>query len=197
MLRHRKALAVVAGVGLAATLATASAAYATLPGGTKVTGTLKTGTKLVFKGDIDSVPITVDCTSFSASAVMPKTASYSIDLSAPPTIKGCTDSTGGVDTIKTNQTNGKWTLSVTKTTPYKLTLGIPKAGATFTSSVVSGCTVTAAPTGTVDLTGSYNGTNTDTVSGAKIATKGTGCTSTTATATTTVVFAPSPGKPPF
>ena len=37
----------------------ATAAYASLPNGTTVTGNLKSGTDVTFAGDIDSVPITV------------------------------------------------------------------------------------------------------------------------------------------
>ncbi len=40
----------------------ATGAYASLPKGTTVTGALKSGTNMTFKGDIDSIPITVTCT---------------------------------------------------------------------------------------------------------------------------------------
>lgn len=195
MWKHRKIMLVAVGVGLAATLATATAAYATLPAGTKVTAALKSGTTMTFKGDIDSVPITVSCTSFSASAVTPKKPSDTVTLSAPPKVTGCTDSSGGTDTITTT---GKWTLSVKGSkSPYTMTLTIPKAGAKFTSNIISGCTITAAPTKAAGVAGKYDGVNTDTVKNAPIPTKGTGCTSTTATTTATVVLSPSPGKPPF
>jgi len=198
MLRHQKALVIAAGVGLAATLANATAAYATLPAGTQVTAALVTGTRLVFEADIDSVPLTADCTSFSFRAVIPETASDSIRLRRPPTIQGCTDSWGGTDAIVANQANGKWILSVTKSSPYQLSLTIPKAGLTFSSSMVSSCRVTAAPNRKSRLTGSYNGTNTETILHAAIPTRGTGCTSgAVTTATATEVFKPSPGQPPF
>ncbi len=169
----------------------ATTAYASLKAGTTVTGTLKSGTKMTFKGDIDSVPITVTCTKFTAKGKVPSKASDTMTLSAPPSITGCTDSSGGTDTIKTV---GTWTLSETSTT---MTLNIPKTGATFKSTILSGCTITVAPTAVAKVTGKYNDSNTDTVTNAKIPTKGTGCTSTTATTTATIVLSPAPGKPPF
>ena len=52
--------------GIVATVAlvfgVATGAYASLPKGTTVTGSLKSGTDMTFKGDIDSIPITVSCT---------------------------------------------------------------------------------------------------------------------------------------
>jgi hypothetical protein len=197
--KPRKILTVTLGVAVAAVLATASLAYATsLPPGTTVTANLKSGTDMVFNGAIDSIPITVSCTTFTGTGTIPQTSSDTLTLSSPPTLSGCTDTSGGTDTITTNQTNGSWVLTAKgKKAPYSLTLEIPKAGATFTSSALSACTVTAAPKKPAKVKGSYDGTNTDTVSGAKIPTKGSGCTSSTATATATVVFSPSPGAPPF
>lgn len=193
MLRHRKPLVAALGVG-ALVFVTATAAWASLPAGTKVTGTLKSGTDMTFQGDIDSIPITVTCTSFTASGVVPKTPSYTVKLSAPPTISGCTDSSGGTDTIKTK---GKWSLVENSTSPYTMTLVIPKKGATFSSSVLPSCTITAAPSKAADVVGSYDGNDTDTVTNAAIPTKGSGCTSTTASTDATVVLSPAPGAPPF
>jgi hypothetical protein len=183
---------IVAVVGTSALVfGLSTAAFATLPAGTTVTGSLKAGTDMTFKGDIDSIPITVSCTKFSAKGKVPAKASDSLKLSAPPTITGCTDSSGGTDTIKTS---GSWTLTVAA---KALTLGIPKAGATFKSSILSSCTITAEPSAAGGVKGVYNGTNTDKVTNAKIPTKGTGCTSTTATTSATVVLTPAPGAPPW
>jgi hypothetical protein len=195
MLRSKKLMVIVASVGIAS-LAVASSAFAIAPG-TKITAALKSGTKMTFKGDIDSIPITVTCTKFSGSGVVPKGKVYSVTLSAPPAITGCKDSLAGTDTIKTNSTHGKWVLTVTKTSPYKLSLTIPTGGATFTSSAEKGCVITAEPTKAGTVTGSYNGVNTDTVTNAAIPTKGKGCSSTSATTSATIILSPSPGKPPF
>jgi hypothetical protein len=199
MPRHRKFLVASLAMGLAVTLGTATAVYATsLPGGTTVTAALKTGTDMTFQGNIDSVSITVSCTTFTGSATLPNSPASTIDLNGPPTLSGCTDTSGGSDTVTTNSTSGPWVLSTKgKKAPYKLTLTIPKAGATFASNVIPGCVITAAPKKPVKVTGKYDGTNTDTVSNGKIATKGAGCTSTTAETDASVVFSPSPGPPPF
>jgi hypothetical protein len=193
------AVGVVAFVLASAAVSSASTATRpnTLPAGTKVTAALKSGTKMVFDGDIDGLAVTVNCTSFSGSAKIPKGSPLSMTLANPPKISGCTV-TGTKATITTNDTYGKWKLSVTSTKPYTLTLTMPEAGATFTdSALLEGCTITAAPNGPVGIAGSYNGKNTDKVSGASIPTSGSGCTSTAATTTATVVFSPAPGKPPF
>ena len=168
----------------------ATGAYASLPKGTTVTGALKSGTNMTFAGDIDSIPITVTCTSFSASGKVTKKAD-TLPLSAPPAITGCTDSSGGTDTITTS---GAWTITIAAT---KMTLNAPKAGATFKSSILSACTITAFPKKAGAIAGSYNGSNTDTVKNAKVQTKGTGCTSTVAKTTATVVLSPAPGAPPW
>ena len=199
MPRHRRmALLGGVGAGVAALIMTGSAAWATLPAGTVITGNLKAGTTLTFNGSIDSVPITVTCTTFTATGKVPTTASNTAKLSKPPTVSGCTDTSGGTDTVTTNQTNGKWKLVEGGTAgAYTMTLKIPKAGATFKSNIISGCTITAAPSGTASVKGSYDGNNTVTVTTGKIPTKGSGCTSTTATTKVTEVLSPAPGPPPW
>ncbi len=197
MRSHRKKLVVTLGVAAAAIFAGATAAYATLGPGVTVTASLKAGTTMTFAGNINSVPITVSCTSFSGSGTTGSSPSDSVPLTGSPTISGCTDSTGGSDTIKTNTNNGAWVLSVTSKKPYKATLTIPKAGATFTSNILSNCVITAEPTKAGSVKGSFDGNNTDTVKNAKIKTKGSGCTSTTAKTNATVVLSPAPGPPPY
>ena len=184
----KASFAVVATAALVFGIATG--ASASLPKGTTVTGSLKSGTDMTFAGDIDSIPISVTCTNFSASGKVTKKTD-TLPLSAPPSITGCTDSSGGTDTITTS---GTWTITIAATS---MTLNAPKGGATFKSSILSGCTITAFPKKAGTIAGSYNGSNTDTVSGAKIKTKGSGCTSTTAKTSATVVLSPAPGKPPW
>ncbi len=171
-------------------LGVASGAYASLPKGTTVTGSLKSGTDMTFKGDIDSIPITVSCTGFSAKGTVTK-AKDTLPLSAPPSITGCTDSSGGTDTVTTT---GAWKITIAATT---LTLDAPKAGATFKSSILGGCTITAFPNAAGTVAGKYNGSNTDKVSGASVPTTGSGCTSTAAKTSATVVLSPAPGAPPW
>jgi hypothetical protein len=180
--------------GMVATMALvfgiATGAYASVPVGTTITGALKTGTNMTFQGDIDSIPITVTCTNFSASGKVTK-ASDTLPLSAPPTISGCTDSSGGTDTVTTS---GTWKITIASTT---ITLDAPQAGATFKSSILSGCTITAFPNAAGKVAGAYNGSNTDKVKGASVPTSGSGCTSTAAKTSATVKLHPGPGAPPW
>jgi hypothetical protein len=137
-----------------------------LKAGTVLTGTLKAKTTLSFKGaDIDGIPVTVTCTGFSASGPIPA-AGLTVTLSAAPKITGCKDQLGGTDTVATNVKNGKWTLTeidVSGTadnkepnTGDKVSLTMPKAGATFASTLLTGCLVTVAPTKAASLTGPFN-----------------------------------------
>ena len=196
MPRPRKMLVATLAVAAVAVLATATGAFASLGPGVTVTGTLKSGTDMTFKGDINSIPITVSCTNFTATGTTGSSPSSTVDLNSPPTINGCTDSLAGTDTITTNSTNGSWKLS---DKGKKMTLTIPKAGATFTSSYFgNACVITAAPNAADPVKGKYNEKNTDTVKNAKVTTKGAGCTSTATAATSgTVVLSPAPGKPPW
>ncbi len=165
--------------------------FSTPKPGTTIHGNLKSGTTLDFAGTINGVPITVMCTKFTATGKAPSTG-LTVTLSAPPTISGCTDSLGGGDTITTNQTNGKWKVIETlASTGDKVSLEVPKAGATFKSNVLSGCVITAAPSGTAKITGKYNNKNTVTDSNAPVPVKGSGCTaSSPAKATGTIILTP-------
>jgi hypothetical protein len=187
-------------VAVLATPALSYSAVNTLPAGTKVTGSLKTGTKMVFDGHINGISVIVTCTKFYSTGTVPKAGATKINVS-PPRITGCTDSLGGADTISDNSTNGKWSLTANTTKPYTMTLTIPKAGAKFSSSVLPTCVITAAPSVADPVTGSYNSYNgqVTVTNGAtnKIPTTGSGCSSTTATITSVIVLKPNPGAPPF
>jgi len=198
MSRHRKLMAVSLGAALAAVLVTATTAYATLAPGTTVTGSLAPGTNMTFAGSINGVALTVTCTTFSGSGQTPSSPSKTVTLSAPPTISGCSDTLGGTDTIVTNANNGPWKLTASgKKGKYKLALDIPKAGATFTSNVLSSCVITAEPKKAGKVTGKYDGNDTTVVTNAPIKTQGSGCSSSTASSSATVVLSPAPGPPPF
>lgn len=170
--------------------ATTGPHFTTPSPGSKITGNLKAGTKMTFAGTINGLPITVTCTTFTGSGVAPPTG-LTVSI-APPTIGGCTDTLGGTDTVKTNATNGGWKVTevIPTTNKDKIKLTIPKAGATFASSIVSGCLITAAPTKAAAVSGSYNNINTATVSKAPIPVSASGCTASSATTTATVVFSP-------
>jgi hypothetical protein len=194
MISPGKKLAFVAMSVIAATFGTVAMAGASVAPGTQVTGTSKSVT---FKGTINGIQVTVSCTNFTDTATVTAGANKSIDIPAP-TITGCTDTLTGTDTIKTNDKNGSWELK-TNGKGNKLKLVIPKAGATFTSSFLPSCTITAAPTAAVSVKGTYSSSaGTDTATNAPIAVKGTGCTATSSSVTVTVTFSPNPGTiPPF
>jgi hypothetical protein len=72
----------------------------------------------------------------------------------------------------------------------KLKLIIPKAGAVFSSSILTTCKITAAPSGPASVTGAYNDVNTDTVTKAAVPVSGSGCTATGTTTTAKVILSP-------
>jgi hypothetical protein len=186
-LRKKMVLAVL-GVG-AILLATGTGGYASpdsLPGGTLVTaaGTLN------FSESIDGISVTVTCTNFTATGrVAGATTLY---FKPSPTINGCTDSAGGTDTITTNSTNGRWFF----TSGTSMKLGIPKAGATFFSSLLPSCVVTWAPTASVQLAGHYNSVNTEKVNDQPLATAATGCTTAAMKIFVKAVMSPAPNVVP-
>jgi hypothetical protein len=210
-MRIRKMVISTAAVG-AIVLGSAAAAFAasrtdtgdhfSLASGTAISGSLKTGTHLVITGSVDGLPITVTCTTFKAAGTVPATG-LKVTLSAAPTISGCKDNAGGTDTIKTNTTNGKWTLTevdkvndetITEpnSTGDSLSLGIPKAGATFASSLLSGCVITVAPTAAISLKGSFNDATTVNDKNAPLPVAGNSkCTTTTGAVTGTIVLSKS------
>jgi hypothetical protein len=195
----------VVAVGMAAFVAIPNAGAAhfnSLPAGTTVTAALKATTDMTFKGKINGVKITVTCANFSASGTVPSSPSDTMNLTGSPTINGCTDDLDGHDTIVTNTTNGPWTLTETSSSPYKMALGIPKAGAKFKSSILPSCVITTEPSAAGSVSGTYKwnvkkNTDSDTVKNASLATSGSGCTSTAAKTSATVILTPSPGAPPF
>jgi hypothetical protein len=194
-----------AGALVFGTTATALAATGADPGdhfslkaGTVVKGALKSGTDLKFTGSINGISITVNCTTFTASGRIPAKG-LSVTLPSPPTLKGCHDSLGGTDTVTTNARNGSWqlieidakgTADNKEPNTDKGALSIPKAGATFKSSILPTCTVTAAPSGRVSMLGTYNDINTIKDTNATIPVHGSGCTATSTKATATVILTP-------
>jgi len=193
MFSHKKVLISVLGVGMAAMVAVpvASAATHSLPAGTTVKVALKAGTKLVIHGTIDGAAITVTCTKVAASGKVPSGKPTTLPIGAPK-ITGCSDSLGGSDTVTTK---GTWTL--TENSATAMTVTIPKAGASFKSNILSSCVVTAAPAKADPIKGTYDGKSTAKYTNGAIPTKGSGCTSTTAKASMTIVLSPAPGAPPF
>jgi hypothetical protein len=180
---------VAAGASIAMVFGVAALAGASVKPGTKVTGS---STDVVFKGSIDSVPVTVTCKSFKDSGTVEKGDKTEMAVGDPKITK-CKDSLHGTDTITTS---GKWELKV-NSAGTEVSLVIPKDGAKFKSSAESGCTITAAPSKAVSVAGAYSKSKgTAKSTDAKIPVKGSGCTATSATETATIKFSPKPGKIP-
>ena len=108
-------MAIMGFVGTAALVCgLATAASATLPAGTTVTGEAEIRHRHDLQGrhrlDTDHGHLHQ---LHRPSGKVPAPPSDTVTLSAPPTISGCTDSSGGTDTITTT---GTWKLSETSTT---------------------------------------------------------------------------------
>jgi hypothetical protein len=181
-------LAAVGTAGAATTPHRASATTYT------VTAALKKATVMTLAGTVESLPITVSCKTFAASGTTTSTTllNVKVTLTKSPTISSCKDSDGGTDTVKTS---GKWTVEETKSgkTTY-LTLTIPKGGATFSSTLLTGCTIDAAPSTAAPVKGTFvsSGTlaGTDTVKKVAVPVKAAGpCSSgSTSSISSTVVL---------
>lgn len=128
----------------------------------KVTSKLKTNSVAVFtatSGPING--LTATCTASSATfQLTTKGGGLGPFTTSNPTYTGCTDSLGGTDTLKTNSTNGHWTVTYVNSSgspkPDQIKQGIPKAGETLVSSLASGCIVTFAPSAAASVSGSYD-----------------------------------------
>jgi hypothetical protein len=153
-----------------------------VPASTNITAKLKTGTNFTANGSIDGTPITVTCTSVTASGKTPADA-LKAPLSAPPKFTGCTDSLGGTDTVTTA---GKWSVSL-NSTGTQGTLHVPQNAGTFQSSILgSACTIDIAPAAKTSVKGTYNDRNTLTITNAPLPVAPSASSSCTASPTTTV-----------
>lgn len=164
----------------------------------KVVAHLKSGTKLQIALTIDGIAFTTSCTSFSASGFAPAKGS-TLTLSAAPAITTCTDSVGGTDTVGTNVLDGKWKFaeSVVAGKP-EMGLVLPKSGMTLSSSLLSSCTISFAPSASGSLTGSWkataNWTGTTTIVSAPLPISASGGCTASSTATVSATVYLSEGK---
>lgn len=189
-LRTPKSIALMLSAAAAMVMISAAPALAAdtgdtlnIPLGTSFT--ISNSTNITFSGSINGLPVTVTCTGVTLT-VKYETAGLTVVVTSSPPVSftGCTDSLGGRDTVTSS---GSWSLTLvdnpneTGTEPNsdKLTINIPQGGASFTSSVLSSCTVTAnasTPTGNYDdkTTATYS----NTIGGNSISVTGTGCSAT-------------------
>lgn len=147
-------------------------------------------TSVTFSGTINGLPINVKCTSDSLTGTTPASGSglgpFNINN---PTFSSC----GSGLSVTTNNTNGSWQLTFVDAandegategsgqTGDQIKITIPKAGAKFTDIFIPGCTITAAPTGSATITGTYDDVNTLTLSSASVPVSASGCTASSST----------------
>lgn len=180
--------AIVAGLGTGIAFAAGDTDDNISPANTSITA--NNSTNITFKGTINGISVTVTCTTSSISGTTPSSGLGPVNVNNP-SFTGCRDTFGGTDTVTTNSTNGHWQLTFIDSTATneetqaepnsgdKLQITIPKAGATFKSSILPGCTITAAPSGSASITGTYDDVSTLTISSASIPVSGSGCTAST------------------
>lgn len=190
-------LAIVALGAGAMVLGTTGIVAASVPPNTTIKGALAPSTTMQFQGTISGIATTVTCTGFKAKGKVVAGDTTKMDI-PPVKITGCTDSLGGTDTVKTNDTHGSWELTTSGTNT--LNLVVPKEGATFTTSALAGCVITVAPTTPQNIAGVYSSSaGSDTVTNSSFKVKGNSiCSASSSTASATVDFTPNPGTiPPF
>jgi hypothetical protein len=145
-----------------------------------------------------TVKVVVTCTSVTLTAKTPPASPPSLTApvtsNQPVTFTGCTDNQGGRDTVTTS---GSWSLTLidnpTEVDPVtepntgdQLTINIPAGGAKFSSSALSGCTITANASSPKtssfnDGSGSGGSSTSGTFSGASVSVTGSGSCSASAT----------------
>ena len=198
------ALGAFGGFAAEAVLASGDTDDSITPANTVVTASLKPGTKFVAKASVQAGALkgtaSVTCTGVKFTFTTPASGLGPVDISTP-VVTGCKDTFGGTDVVSTNSTNGPWTVSfvdaLTDETAEKLgdtiVLGVPKAGASFSSSKLAGCTGVIAPSGPISVSGKYNDKGQLAFAAVKAPTAGMGTCTTgpTTTITATLVMSPS------
>jgi hypothetical protein len=143
--------------------------------------TVSNSGNITFTGTIDGLGVTVTCTNVTLTAKT-RASGLTADVTSSPPVdfhSSCTDSFGGHDTVTTS---GTWTLTLVDSPTEsqrepnsgdQLTINVPSGGATFTSSALPGCTITA---GASTPTGPYNDKTTATYTNAAMNVTASGCT---------------------
>jgi hypothetical protein len=116
--------------------------------------------------------VVITCPVFAATAKTPRNGLTARIAKPPRYAKPCPDAIAGLDHVTAS---GSWSLSLSSDGAAG-SLTVPKAGATITFNVASGCVVTLSPSAETRITGPYNDVNTFTISDAKLPATGSGCT---------------------
>jgi hypothetical protein len=181
-------------VGAGVVLASAPTDKDITPANSNQSAALKKGSAFKGSASVDHISATISCKSATFTFTTPATGYGPMDISTPVTTS-CKDNFGGTDTVTPNNTNGSWSVTLANTKTKNggtLEMTIPTAGATFTSTLVKGCTGILSPTGPTTLTGVYNDKNQVVFTSQKVAITGSGC-SVTGTAKVSATFVFSPG----
>jgi len=139
--------------------------------------TVSNSGNITFAGTLDGFSFTVTCTDVTMTAktrASGLTASVTSNPDFHNAAKDCTDNHGGTDTVTSA---GTWSLTEVdaasdahstepQSTGDQLTINIPNNGATFVSSFVPGCTVTAQSS--TPTSSSFNDMNSATYSSATV-----------------------------
>jgi hypothetical protein len=170
------------------------------PANTPFTANLKSGTTATVSTTLSGITVTATCSTSPISGTTPLKGLSAFKVS-PPTFTKCTDNFGGTDTVHTSGV-GKLAFhdapndETAEVAGDKLSLKIPVAGATITSTAAPGCVVTLAPTAAVSMTAKYDDVSTATFKGAKVAfSDSSGCPggAQTGTGTFSATYVSSPG----
>ncbi|MEU2396031.1 hypothetical protein [Streptomyces sp. NPDC007369] len=202
MSRTRTALALgmaAAGVlSVASATATATAVPRPVAGSTTVTpaGHSFTAT-LSGKATFKAGAVTVTCTVSVATGTVPAAPGNQnpdgpvSSPITPPTYSSCTASLPGVTPTVT--TSGSWSVSMQHGSPATATMTVPAGGLVLQTSGLANCTVTAAPSGPANVSGTWaNGAPPSlTFTGATVpvtVTGGFGCPTSATTSTFNAVY---------
>ncbi|MFC5182895.1 hypothetical protein [Actinomadura harenae] len=172
--------------------APASAAGGISPASTHI---VATSSNVKFAGSLGGLfNFSVTCQTATVAFDTPASGYGPVNLNpgtpSNPSFVNCKDNFGGTATITPH---GVWTLSATGGSSPTVTVTIPTGGATFTTSTLPGCTVTAAPSAPAPISGPY--TNPPTASmalSASVPFSGVGCGSLSPTGSVTGTFTTSP-----
>ena len=147
--------------------------------------TVSNSGNITFAGTINGLAITVTCTGVTMTAKTPASG-LTASVTSNPVYSGCRDTFGGTDTVTSH---GTYSLTLkdaasdsTATEPNsgdQLTINIPNGGATFTSNILPGCTITAQAS--TPTSSSFNDKNSATYTKAPVNVTASGCTASSTT----------------
>ncbi|WP_236242672.1 hypothetical protein [Streptomyces sp. CC228A] len=162
----RKSVALLTGLAAAGALAlTGTTPAVAQPGSAAAGATTVTpaghgfAATLSGKATLKSGSVTVTCSVSTSSGTVPAApanhnpAGPVVSALTPPTFSSCTTSMPGVSATVT--TSGSWTVSMQYGSPIVASFTVPTGGLVVKTSGLASCTVTAAPNGPADTSGTW------------------------------------------